>query len=312
MTGQQLFEDVVEFPDAGARVRYDGLVGLDDVKTRLAKEARLLLDPKSLEEWSRRFHDAQLRACAAFTQRHPLFLFAGDVGTGKSALAESFGDEIARTIDVPVFLYRLSLASRGSGAVGEMTQLLASAFAEVRKAADTPPARDGSRSSAVILLIDEADALAQSRETAQMHHEDRAGVNALLRGVNRLVEADLPVVVVLATNRIGAIDPAVRRRAAATFLFDRPNDTQRRHAFTNVIGDLNPTPAQVDALVALTGPTGDRSFGFTYSDLYQRLIPAAVLASYPDRPLSVHAIVEAIPHVDATPPFVEDLTEATT
>ena len=33
---------------------------------------------------------------------------------------------------------------------------------------------------AVILLVDEADALAQSREAAQMHHEDRAGVNAFL------------------------------------------------------------------------------------------------------------------------------------
>ena len=83
-------------------------------------------------------------------------LWIGDVGTGKSALAESFGDDIARTIDIPVFLYRLSLASRGSGAVGttgdvrrtprtrvadgllpvllRTARLLASAFAEVRKA----------------------------------------------------------------------------------------------------------------------------------------------------------------------------------
>jgi hypothetical protein len=30
--------------------------------------------------------------------------------------------------------------------------------------------------------VDEGDALAQSRDLAQMHHEDRAGVNALIRG----------------------------------------------------------------------------------------------------------------------------------
>src|SRR5207249_1424067 len=123
-------------------------------------------------------------------------------------------------LDIPILLYRLSLSSRGSGAVGEMTQLLAAAFDEVRRSAS---AGGGQRTSAVVFLIDEADALAQSREASQMHHEDRAGVNALIRGLNSLTEQRLPVLVVLATNRLDAIDPAVRRRAAATFRFDRPN-----------------------------------------------------------------------------------------
>lgn len=305
MTTQQLFEDVIEFPESAARRRYEALVGLDQTKHRLAKEAQLLLDPHSLEKWSDQFHGTQLQACTSFAQRHPLFVFAGDVGTGKSALAESFGDSIARTLGIPIHLFRLSLASRGSGAVGEMTQLLAAAFAEVRSAASTPTARDGSRSSAVILLIDEADALAQSRETAQMHHEDRAGVNALIRGVNSLVEEQLPVIVVLATNRIGAIDPAVRRRAAATFAFERPNDVQRRQAFSQLIGELTPSPAELDTLVALTGPTDQRTYGYTYSDLYQRLIPSAVLASFPDRPLSVDQIVKSTASTPPTPPFTE-------
>ena len=61
-----------------------------------------------------------------------------------------------------------------------------------------------------------------------MHHEDRAGVNAFIRGVDRLAEKRLPAAVILCTNRLSAIDPAVQRRAADIFEFRRPNDAQRR------------------------------------------------------------------------------------
>ena len=46
-------------------------------------------------------------------------------------------------------------------------------------------------------VVDEADSLAQSREQTQMHHEDRAGVNALLRGIDDFTTEGLPIVVVL-------------------------------------------------------------------------------------------------------------------
>ncbi|MHB1510909.1 MAG: ATP-binding protein [Acidimicrobiales bacterium] len=301
-----LFEAVLELPDASASARYESLVGLDDVKARLSKEAQLLLHPSSLEEWSQQFHRRRIAACGAFADRHPVFLFAGDVGTGKTALAESFGDQVARSIGLPIYLYRLSLASRGSGAVGEMTQLLAAAFDEVRRVAATPPGRDGEHSSAVILLIDEADALAQSREASQMHHEDRAGVNALIRGINSLTEKHLPVLVVLATNRLQAIDPAVRRRAAATFRFERPDDTQREAALARLIQGVALSTDEIRGLVKATGAIDGRPYGYTYSDLYQRLVPAAVLAAYPDRPLTGDLLLQAAASIEPTPPFVEE------
>ncbi len=80
------------------------------------------------------------------------------------------------------------------------------------------------------MLIDEGDALTQSREATQMHHEDRAGVNAFIRGVDRLAEQHLPVVVILCTNRLSSIDPAVQRRAADIFRFVRPNGSAQRRA----------------------------------------------------------------------------------
>jgi AAA+ superfamily predicted ATPase len=160
-----------------------------------------------------------------FRDRPPLFVFAGDVGTGKTMLAETFGDAVAREAEIGVTLYALSLNARGTGAVGEMTSLLSAAFTEVKQAAKKGAGR-GKHNSGIILLIDEADALAQSRELGQMHHEDRAGVNALIRGVDDLATGNLPAIVVMCTNRLDALDPAVRRRAAVTFTFNRPNEAQ--------------------------------------------------------------------------------------
>lgn len=141
-----------------------------------------------------------------------------------------------------------------------------------------------------------------------MHHEDRAGVNALIRGLNSLTEQRLPVVVVLATNRLSAIDPAVRRRAAATFDFGRPDETQRREALSRLLAGVKLDARQVDALVKATGPVTGRGYGYTYSDLYQRLVPAAVLTAYPDKALTADLLLTTAATVEPTPPFTPDET----
>ena len=126
-----IFEEVREFPDPAAARRFAALVGLDGMKERLLKEARLLFDPESLTDWSPRYHSQKIRLVEFFRDRPPLFIFAGDVGTGKTALAETLGDAVAREAEMRVTLYALSLNARGTGAVGEMTTLLSRAFAEV-------------------------------------------------------------------------------------------------------------------------------------------------------------------------------------
>ena len=60
-----------------------------------------------------------------------------------------------------------------------------------------------------------------------MHHEDLAGVNALIRGIDHIGGGNHPAIVVLCTNRIEALDPAIVRRAADIFHFKRPNLEQR-------------------------------------------------------------------------------------
>jgi SpoVK/Ycf46/Vps4 family AAA+-type ATPase len=300
-----IFEEVREYPDPSAARRFSSLVGLDDMKERLLKEARLLFDSESLAEWSRKHHRQKLRVVEFFRDRPPLFIFAGDVGTGKTALAETFGDAVARDADIRVTLYSLSLNARGTGAVGEMTSLLSAAFSEVKQAAKKGAGRGGKHSFGIVLLIDEADALAQSRELAQMHHEDRAGVNALIRGVDDLATGNLPAIVVMCTNRLDALDPAVRRRAAATFTFTRPNDEQRQAFLQPVLEELGFSSQQVHSLVAATGPTHGRPYGYTYSDLAQRLLPGLVLAAYPSHAITfplAKAVIDAHP---PTPPFTE-------
>lgn len=298
-----IFEEVREFPDPTAARRFASLVGLDDMKDRLLKEARLLFDFDSLMVWSNEHHRQKVRLIEFFRDRPPLFIFAGDVGTGKTALAETFGDAVAREADIPVTLFALSLNARGTGVVGEMTNLLSKAFNEVKHATKKSSSRGGKHTAGVVLLIDEADALAQSRELAQMHHEDRAGVNALIRGVDDLATDHLPAIVVMCTNRLEALDPAIRRRAAVTFTFTRPNEEQR-HAFLKpVFEELGFTSQQIHSLVTATGATHGRAYGYTYSDLAQRLLPGLLLAAYPSKPITFDLAKEAVERHPPTPPF---------
>jgi AAA+ superfamily predicted ATPase len=303
-TNVGIFEEVREYPDPVAARRFASLVGLDEMKERLLKEARLLLDPNSLNDWAKKHYGKKVKVAELFQDRPPLFIFAGDVGTGKTALAETFGDAIAREADMRVMLYSLSLNARGTGAVGEMTSLLSTAFNEVKQAArKAANGRSGKPHSGVVLLIDEADALAQSRELAEMHHEDRAGVNALIRGVDDLATNNLPAIVVMCTNRVEALDPAVRRRSAVTFTFSRPNDEQRLAYLNPILDELGFSSQQIHALVRATGATHGRDYGYTYSDLAQRLLPGLVLTAYPSGAITydlAKAVVEAHP---PTPPF---------
>ncbi|WP_228924565.1 MULTISPECIES: ATP-binding protein [Streptomyces] len=305
MTSQDdLFHPVIELPDHTRRARYDRLVGLDDVKLRLRKEALLLADPTRLQMWAESFHHGRVAALDLFTDRAPLFVFAGDVGSGKSALAESFGCDLADQLNLPVFLYRLKLATRGSGLVGEMTSLIGDAFSHLHHQGRQATGPRGIN-SALVFVVDEADALVQSREAAQMHHEDRAGVDAFLAGIDSLVGTQIPVIVVLCTNRVGALDPAVMRRAAATFTFTRPDEQQRRTVLAAALHGTGIHPETLDKLVTITGPCPDRP-GYTYSDLTQRLIPAAILNAFPDRPVTDEDLLDLAELTQPSPVFTED------
>jgi AAA+ superfamily predicted ATPase len=204
-------------------------------------------------------------------------------------------------LDLPVYLYRLKLTARGSGLVGEMTTLIGDAFAHILTEGRKARGAKGP-TSAFVVVVDEADALAQSRAAEQMHHEDRAGVDAFLAGVDSLAGESVPVIVVMCTNRERALDPAVVRRAAAIFQFNRPDDEQRRAVLVAALEGTGIDAQTIEKLVVHTGPK-DSQPGFTYSDLTQRLVPTAIMAAFPDKPVSSDVLLAVASDISATPEF---------
>jgi len=305
-TLNELFERRIAYPDADAKERLSALVGLDDQKERLAKVLGLLVNPAGLEVWAKKHHPDAVATLKSVLRRPPLVVLAGDVAAGKSALAETIGDAVARQEKIEITLFPLSLSTRGQGRVGEMTQLISAAFDYTVEEAGKLKSTSGKVRGAVILLVDEADALAQSREAAQMHHEDRAGVNAFIRGIDRIGNSHLPAAVIMCTNRLTALDPAVKRRAADILTFTRPTDEQRRAVLADPLKQLGFTPQQIDRMVTATGPMKDRPFGFTFSDLTQRLLPRIILNAYPAGPVTATSALEIASTTIPTPPFLDE------
>lgn len=304
MSVSNLFTGAEQFPNSTAEKRLAGLVGHDERIAELVTNAITLLDQRGIEEWSKKTHGRVLPAVTALLDRAPIFVFAGDVGVGKTEVAEVLGQAIATHTNLGVTLYPLSLTTRGRGAVGEMTTLLTSAFELLRK--DFGGVRDaaGTAASMGILLIDEADAIAQSRELNDMHHEDRVGVNALLRGVDSLRGDRLPILTILCTNRVDSLDPAVLRRAAAIYMFKRPSEEQRFALLTRLLEGTDITDEEMKTIVVATGETEQRPYGYTYSDLRQRLVPELASIAYRrNQPINFTLVEEVLAHTPATRPF---------
>ncbi len=298
-----LFDQRLSFPDVDMHERLSRLVGLDDQIERLSKILGVLINAQGLRSWAKRHHKGASAGVEAIIRRPPLVILGGDVGSGKTELAETIGDAVARQEKITITLFPLSLATRGQGRVGEMTQLLSAAFAAVGEFASKYKNNGGKARGAAILLVDEADALAQSRETTQMHHEDRAGVNAFIRGVDRLASAGLPAAVIMCTNRLSSLDPAVKRRAADILAFARPTAEQRSAVLAPALAEFGFRANEIAALVQATGPANGSDYGCSFSDLTQRILPAIVLDAYPNKPVTAARAIEMVRTISPTPPF---------
>lgn len=302
-TVEELFERPIIYPDYDPQERLARLVGLNEQKDRLKKVISMLINPSGLTSWADQYHPEAITLLDTVLRRPPLVILAGDVGSGKTELAETIGDSVARQEKIDITLLPLSLSTRGQGRVGEMTLLLSAAFEYTLQEAAKLASDEGKNRGAVILLIDEADALTQSRESNQMHHEDRAGVNAFIRGIDQIANAKVPAAIIMCTNRLNSLDPAVKRRAADVLEFSRPNVEQRRFVLSTNLTALGLSPSEIDSLVSTTGATQSRTYGFTFSDLTQRLIPAIVLDAYPSRAVNGARAVEIARDVIPTKPF---------
>jgi Predicted ATPase (AAA+ superfamily) len=298
-----LFERRQAYPNPNARDRLNRLVGLDDHIAKLTKILALLIHPKGLTDWGEKHHPGSELLIDTVLHRPPLVILAGDVGSGKTELAETIGDAVARQEHIEVMLLPLSLSARGQGKVGEMTHLISGAFDYTLREAHRLNSAEAKTPGSVILLVDEADALAQTRDS-EMHHEDRSGVNAFIRGIDRIANERVPAAVIMCTNRYTALDPAVKRRSAEMLVFERPDESKRRLLLEPRLRALGFATSEIDSIVAATGPRNGQ-IGFTFSDLTQRLIPTIVLDAYPSRPIEPARAVEIAQEMRPTPAFAD-------
>jgi tRNA A37 threonylcarbamoyladenosine biosynthesis protein TsaE len=69
----------------------------------------LLVNPAGLERWQS-VHHPKSNLLSAILRRPPLVVLAGDVGSGKTKLAETVGDAVPRAEKIDLMLLPLSTA----------------------------------------------------------------------------------------------------------------------------------------------------------------------------------------------------------
>ena len=293
MSQPSIFDSEMELPNDTLAKREGSLLGFEQRYNRVHDQLRLLLNVGALGEWNRKHHGGKLGLCDLVAEQYPLVIFHGDVGTGKTAMAECIANRLvaeARSSDS--MLFKLSNRVRGNGMVGEMGTLIAEAFRKVTQSAG--------KNRRAILIIDEGDSLAASRAQDHSHHEDKVAVNTLIQGIDDLRQYGGRIVVILCTNRLSVLDPALRRRAAITETFSRPSDAERQQLFQMDLAGLGLSQPQLAELTRLTGAR-DHHPSWTYSDIRTRLYPAALAKAYPDRPLSFADLTAVASSLHASP-----------
>ncbi len=289
MSQPSIFDSETPLPDDALARREKTLLGFDARYARVHDQLRLLLNVGQLAAWNKQHHGGKLALCDLVAEQYPLVIFHGDVGTGKTAMAECMANRLvteAKSEDS--ILFKLSNRVRGSGMVGEMGTLIAEAFRKVVQSAG--------KHRRAILIIDEGDSLAAARTQQHSHHEDKVAVNTLIQCVDDLRQYGGRIVAFLCTNRLAALDAALLRRAAIIEEFRRPSDEERRQLFAMDLAALSLGPAQLGQLVTATGARGGQP-AWTYSDIRTRLYPAALAKAYPKDALRfehIHAVASTL------------------
>ncbi len=279
-----VFDRETPLPDDKLMAQSKTLLGFRDRYNRVRRQLNLLIHMNDLQRWGQQHHGQRLKICDFVEDQYPLVIFHGDVGTGKTVTAEGIANQLIvddGEADDSV-LYKLSTRVRGSGKVGEMGTLINQTFDKIIH--DTKHRR-------AILVIDEGDSLAAARSQDHSHHEDKVAVNTLIQRIDELKRFKGRILVILCTNRLSVLDPAIVRRAAIVEEFQRPTDAERKDLFQTDLEGLGLDSADIEALVDATGEKGKYKIPWTYSDIRSRLYPQALAQAYPDGPLTIEELL---------------------
>lgn len=289
-----IFDNIITLPSAEVQKQTESLVGFQSKFDRIYNNLKLLLDQGSLSDWSKKYHKVDLPIISQLKDKYPLIILAGDAGTGKTISATSIADKMTRELGKEGFFLKLSTRVRGEGMHGEMGKLVNDAFSELKKQA-------GKRRLA-FLLIDEADAIATTRATGQMHQEEKAAVNTLIQKIDEIREMDGRAIIFMSTNRLHFIDEAILRRAAIVLEFKRPTEEEYKELYAQSLKGLNLTDEELKELAKLSKKDG--SLGYSFSDVRLKVLPEAVAMAYPDKPISFEILKEVINNVQPSPEII--------
>lgn len=181
-------------------------------------------------------------------------LLFGKPGTGKTMMAKALAKE-AQAVFIPLQLSKIL-----NKWVGESNKLIAGTFALAQKLA---PA---------IIFIDELDTFLKSNNTENQYLDTiKSEFLNLWDGVT--TDANAQVLVLGATNKPQAIDPAIQRRMPRVFRVPLPDEKGRRQILELLFRDENLTPSARDRIPQLARDT----LGYSGSDLKEVAKAAAMV-----------------------------------
>lgn len=197
-------------------------------------------------------------------------LFYGPPGTGKTLAARAFVSEISKYSPVPVTFYSRKGADCLGKYVGEAERTLRLLFEEAERRAPS------------VIFFDEIDALVPPRTTSSNksymyeHSQVYACVTSTLLALMDGLSPRGDVVVIAATNRPSAIDPALRRpgRFDREIKFELPDEEQRKEIIRSKTRGWGSSAPSNDLLSEIAIKTE----GFAGADL-ESLCSEAVIAA---------------------------------
>jgi SpoVK/Ycf46/Vps4 family AAA+-type ATPase len=256
----------IEHPNKRSEQLHNELVGIDENKSNLLSSLSLLLDNNKIKDWLSKNHNKkEITIVNQIYSGTPLVILSGDVGCGKTALAQSIATPLSIKLDKKVTVFETPSNIRGSGLVGEISNRITEAFDQAK--------RKLGKDKLGILIIDEADDIATSRSQNQAHHEDRAGLNVLIKQIDLIRKDQVNLAVILITNRVDALDPAVRRRTSLHLIFERPTGEKVVEFIKYILKDIEYDNSKFESVVSYIQ---NQEIPYSFSDLIHRVAKQAI------------------------------------
>lgn len=281
----------IEHPNKGAEKQYNELIGIDENKSNLLSSLSLLLNNDTIKDWQSKHHKKEIAIVNQIYSGTPLVILSGDVGCGKTALAQSIATPLSNKLDKKITVFETPSNIRGSGLVGEISNRITEAFEQAK--------RKLGKDNSGILIIDEADDIATSRSQNQAHHEDRAGLNVLIKQIDLIRKENVNLAVILITNRLDALDPAVRRRTSLHLVFERPNGEKVNEVIEYILKDIDYDQAIFEDIVKhIQG----QEIPYSFSDLIHRVAKQAIYKAIEiDKPFTIDLFKSTLEIITPSP-----------